>query len=534
MLHSRRRVAPLVLLLLGIILLKQSSLLGDGLLSSAAGAGAAQTSPTGRYAVVIVLDGARPGYFNLAPMPNLQALMHRGVTYQHAFVGQMLANTPPSHATIGTGVLPKHHGIEGFLWEDPSTGQMVDPTQTGNVLHGDLERVISSHHSPTLAGQMKKSYPRSHAVSVSAHKCYASDAMGTASTDYILCALIYHGRWVAQAVGVHRPPPGAINNPRWDVPIPPRTAGFGPAVQQWTVGTENAWTMRYARWAFERVHYPRLMMINLSETDVLGHFTTNPAIIGKLMVQFDAELGRLVGDYRRAGLLDRTDFVITADHGMDRISTTVPYSTLSQSVALAGTSPVYIEHDTAAALGITNNSKALLVAQNVFRLGGPPVDATYYKLKTNQGRWRYRLAASRRGLSARLLNAYVTLANTSAASSGPDVLAIFAPHASSRALVAYGYPWQAGHLGPQWDDQHIPLIIAGPGVRQGLVSAYPARLVDIAPTVERLLGTSSGSVDGVVLDDALLDRTREADAMQAARGHRLGPIVSVLKHRSGY
>jgi hypothetical protein len=78
-------------------------------------------------------------------------------------------------------------------------------------------------------------YPKARAVSVSAHKCYAADAMGTASTDYILCALIYHNRWGAQAVGVHRPPPGAINNPRWDVPIPARTSGFGPAVQQWKV-----------------------------------------------------------------------------------------------------------------------------------------------------------------------------------------------------------------------------------------------------------------------------------------------------------
>jgi hypothetical protein len=80
--------------------------------------------------------------------------------------------------------------------------------------------------------------------------------MGTASADYILCAVIYHGRWVAQAVRRHLPPPGAVNNPHWDVPIPPPSSSFGAAVQQWKVGAENDWTVRYALWAFHRVHYP--------------------------------------------------------------------------------------------------------------------------------------------------------------------------------------------------------------------------------------------------------------------------------------
>src|SRR5437660_11070248 len=71
--------------------------------------------PPGRYAVLIVLDGVRPDYFNLTNMPHLRALQARGVTYTQAFTGQEPANTPPSHATIGTGMLPKHHGVEGFL-----------------------------------------------------------------------------------------------------------------------------------------------------------------------------------------------------------------------------------------------------------------------------------------------------------------------------------------------------------------------------------------------------------------------------------
>jgi predicted AlkP superfamily pyrophosphatase or phosphodiesterase len=493
----------------------------------------ASTQPTGRYAVVIVLDGARPDYFKLTPMPNLRALQARGVTYSQAIAGQELANTPPSHATIGTGVLPRQHGVEGFLWEDPHTHLMTDPTETGAVESEELERVISGSHVPTLAGEVKAAYPGAHVASVAAHKCYASDAMGTADSDYILCSLIYHGRWVAQAVGNHLPPPGALNNPQWDVPIPPRTSGFGAAVQQWRVGAENAWTVRYALWAFHRVHYPRVLMMNLSETDVLGHFALNDSVIRYLMREFDTLLGSIVNSYRQAGLLDRTDFVITADHGMSRVKSFLPYSLLNRSVALAGTSPVYIEHDTAAAIGLVDDSKAQAVARNVFRLGGTAVDATYYKVE-DHGQWQYRLAALQRGRPPGLEHAYAKLASTMASAAGPDVFVVFGPNISTRHTVAYGYVWKAGHLGPQWGDQHIPLVLSGPGLKQGVNSTYPARLVDIAPTIEHLLGTRTGPVDGIVLNDALTQQSAAGTRAQRLRGSTFDPIVAALQHRAGY
>lgn len=486
-----------------------------------------------RYAVIIVLDGSRPGYFNLTAMPHLRSLMRRGVTYTQAFVGQELANTPPSHATIGTGVFPKHHGVEGFLWENPRTHLVDNPSQTGAVINGALEAVIRQHQVPSLAGQIKAAHPHATTASVAGHKCYASDAMGTPSADYILCALIYHNRWVAQAIGAHRPPPGAINNPRWDVPIPARTSGFGAAVQQWRMGGENAWTVHYALWAFHRVHYPRVMMMNLSETDVLGHFAATRAPMRYLMGEFDHLLGQIITAYRRAGLLNSTDFVITADHGMSRIHSRLPYSVLSDAVSIAGATPVYIEHDTAGAIGILQDNKAQAVARNVFRLGGRHVDATYYKT-LQQGRWLYKLAAVQPGISRALRRAYVTLADTMAAASGPDVFAVFAPHTSTRQFVAYGYPWRAGHLGPQWDDQHIPLVLAGPGIRSGLRSNYPARLVDIAPTVEHLLGAKTGRIDGIVLNDALRSTSAAGSAAQRIRGAQLMPIVRAIQQRSGY
>jgi arylsulfatase A-like enzyme len=496
--------------------------------------GAERADPPARYAVILVLDGARPGYFNLRPMPHLRALMKIGVSYRQAFVGQMIANTPPSHATIGTGVFPRRHGIMGFWWEDSRTGTVTRPTDTGAVESGALEAVMRRYHAPSIAASVKSAYPSAKIVSSSGHKCYAADAMGTASADYILCALIYHDRWVAQAVGRHRPPSGAINNPRFDAPIPDPKSGFAPAVEQWNLGAENDWTVRYSLWAFRRVHYPRVLMVNLPETDVTGHFAVNRnAVEGTLMAHFDRELGHIVAAYKRAGIFKNTVFVVTADHGMTRVSTRVPFSIYDQAIELAGAGKVYLEADTGAALGIRDSEKAKQVALDVALLGGPDVEATYYKTFTGR-KWVYRLAAERPNVSPALETTYLSLVNTSACADGPDVVTIYPPHVTTGDRPVGSYHWVGGHLGPQWDEQHIPLVIAGAGVRHGIQSLYPARLVDIAPTVEALLRSKPTDTDGSVLADALALKSPRQLAAQQRRARWLVPQVKLLEKRSRY
>lgn len=493
----------------------------------------AASGPTGRYVVILVLDGARPDYFHLVPMPNLDRLIRRGVTYSQAFVGQEIAITPTSHATIGTGDFPRTHGVQGFMWKDPRTDTMTRPTDPAPLQQGALEAVMARHHVSSIAASVKAAYPGAKIVSVSGHKCYASDAMGTASADYIMCSLIYHDRWVAQAVGTHRPPPGAINNPRFDVPIPPPDSGFAPAVEQWKMGQENDWTIRYALWAVRRIHYPRVLMVNLPETDVLGHFDDGRHdAMPTLMRHFDRELGAVIQTYRRAGILNRTDFVITADHGMTRVQTRMPFSVLDRSMEAAGAGKVFLEADTAAAMGIKYLSRARAVAHNVALLGGSDIDATYYKTMVH-GQWQYRAAYVRPDLPYELRRAYLYLMNTAAAADGPDVLAVYAPHVTTGDRIARGYHWLGGHLGPQWDEQHIPLIMAGPGIRSNVRSSFPAQLVDIAPTVERLLGARSGRVDGIALGDALRRSTVRDRAVQARMGRLLRPFVRAIRARSG-
>lgn len=321
-----------------------------------------------RYAVILVLDGARPQYLQPSTMPNLRWLLAHGVAYTRAFAGQEIGNTPLSHATIGTGVFPSRHGVQGFEWKDPRTGAVTRPTDRTPVQSGALEAVLTAHNAPSIAAQVKATTARDTILSVSGHKCYASDAMGTASADVILCAEIYHDRWVAPAVGRHRQPPGAINNARWDVPIPPPHSGFGPFI--------------------------------------------------------------------------RSD------------------------------------------------------------------------------------------LSYRVRQAYSMLMATDASADGPEVFAVYSPHVTTGDRISNGYHWLGGHLGPGWDDQHIPFVLAGAGVKHGVLSTYPARLVDIAPTLERVLALHASPSDGIVLADALRAPDTYAAAKQRTVGARLRPVVRALEVRS--
>ena len=183
------------------LLARSSALVLLCLLPLLPGQSQARTASARRFAVIIVLDGARPQYLTPSTMPNYRWLLAHGTEYTQAFAGQEIANTPPSHATIGSGVFPSRHGVEGFEWKDPATGAFTRPTDRTPVQNGALEAVLTSHHAPSIAAQVKATNPRDTVLSVSGHKCYASDAMGTASADVILCAEIYHDRWVATGSG---------------------------------------------------------------------------------------------------------------------------------------------------------------------------------------------------------------------------------------------------------------------------------------------------------------------------------------------
>jgi hypothetical protein len=116
--------------------------------------------------------------------------------------------------------------------------------------------------------------------------------------------------------------------------------------------------------------------------------------------------------------------------------------------------------------------------------------------------------------STELIKTYQYLLSTDAGPTGPDIAILLRENARNS-----GMPEMPGrHGGADWGSQHVSLILSGPGVKTG-VSNDPARLVDIAPTIERFMGMAPEARDGIVLADAFeqphssdVTRQKQSDA----------------------
>jgi arylsulfatase A-like enzyme len=85
-------------------------------------------SPSPRLVVTIVWDGAGDNALEAHPRswPFLRSLGERGTSFANATVGSTPSNTPPIHATIGTGAFPRVHGVVSVTQRSGS-GPYVDP-----------------------------------------------------------------------------------------------------------------------------------------------------------------------------------------------------------------------------------------------------------------------------------------------------------------------------------------------------------------------------------------------------------------------
>jgi arylsulfatase A-like enzyme len=125
-----------------------------------------------------------------------------------------------------------------------------------------------------------------------------------------------------------------------------------------------------------------------------------------------------------------------------------------------------------------------------------------------------------------LNKAYLYLLSTFAGPNSPDIAV-----ASNLNILAQNETLNKGgkHSAMNWADQHIPLIFSGPGVVQEITSPSPARLVDILPTIARLMNLSAGQMDGVVLSDALISPQPLEIQAQAQINAQLSPLRDALK-----
>lgn len=500
-------------------------------ISNAAPAGPSATpagSPTATvtqpsYLVMIVLDGARPGYFDAPNIPLLNGLRRAGTWYANMFTGILESETPSGHAALTSGSQPKQNGVLSFAWVNNNTGQNVSLFSEQAVRSGVLERAMKAGSAPTIASAVHAANPAAKVVALSGYKYYAADAFGGPDADVIMyLGNRADGTFGPKAVPGHVPPAAVLNDP----------ATISPSrVMKFT--SENRLAMTLAANTFKQLRQ-QVTLINLPDSDwPLGHpwgGAADSSKVGTLMRNFDRDLGMLRETYRQAGVLDKTLFVITADHGMSTITRRVPKAVIAGAVRQAGTSILRDTYHTGSYLWLKDQSRAAAAARILDARNDPRIQSIYVRQVGPTGPTYARITAAKRFLVPGMEAANQYLLNTFDGPSGPNLVVFFREGAAG--APASQLSWKGDHGGSDWNAQQVPLLLSGPGVRRQHFSNWPARLEDVAPTALSLMGIPATGMNGMVLADALRTPTAAQQAAQAATAAVLRPVIAALRTES--
>lgn len=481
-------------------------------------------APAAKYLVLIVMDGFRPDYMTLAPMHHLHALVGSGMDYTRGWVGQLETQTPTGHATLATGTYPREHHVVGFVWRNATGDNIIwTPSDYKQVSAGDMESLIESGGVPTISDLLHSTYRGSRSVSLSGEKFYAADAMGTGA-DYIL--------W-GKAVGKDS---NTIQTTAIPGHIPPKSSHL--TTFKRSMGNNEPAGQNYFAGALAvkaAALRPRMLLVNLPGTDIEGHMdggVVDPNDMRPVVKSADDAIGEVMNAYKKMGIFKQTLFIVTADHGMIPNSHLARRDLIHKAVNASGL--LYLKQDllsTAAYLYLRDPSQAKQLADDLVARHIPGMDGVFYKVSMPAG-YEFRAEpATAAALGPALTQAYLDLSDTVAVTNGPEVVMPYDEDTVGINVKGSGPHWGT-HGGLSWRVQHIPMVLSGPGIRHG-VSSFPAQLVDVAPTIEHLMGLPIPKrVDGVVLSNALTHPTTSERTLQTAVTDERVQDVTALRARS--
>ena len=428
-----------------------------------------RAQPPPRAQLVIVVDGLRPDSVTAQLMPRLVALGRRGIIFT-AHHSVFPAVTRPNAATFTTGVYPETHGLLGNNIYIPS----VDPARgldTGS--YANLEAVARAEGRlltvPTLAEILEQHGKKLVAI-----------GSGTSGAAFLLDPTVANGAVIHQeftrpeSLGARvleklgPPPPAAMPND---------------ALNRRVVDG-------YFSIALEDLH-PDVTCLWISDPDHTAHNKgVGTPTTRRALELVDANIGRIEDALKAHGLLDRTNIVVTSDHGFSTHGVTLNLQ------ALAGSRDVVVSEG---AIYVKSGDREARVKAIVAALQkSPDVGAIFTRPDPQRG------ASAFEGVVAGTLSFDVARWNHPRAG---DILVSanwsresnedgFAGKTTDRGV--------AGHGASSPYDIHNVLMAAGPDFRTGATSDAPTGNVDVTPTLLRLVGLPVPStMTGRVIEEAL-------------------------------
>jgi arylsulfatase A-like enzyme len=435
--------------------------------------GSPQSAPTSPAShLVIVADGLRPDYVTPELMPRLHALAQRGTVFaDHHSVFPTVTRVNAS--SFVTGAYPEAHGLMG------NTVYVPEANATGALNTGQRSSLEAIAHAqgrlltaPTLGELLTDAGRQMLAVS-----------SGSSGSAYLLnhTGAIVHYDYV-------QPPDLAA-----------RAAELGPAPPA-AIPDEarNAYAIdAYLRFGLAEPK-PDVTFMWLHEPDGTAHaHGIGVPLARQALAGVDAGIGRIEDALRDRGLLDRTNILVTSDHGF---STHTAELALQALVAPFAKTMPDGEPDIVVAGGAihvrTGPDDARIPAIVAALQKRPEVGAIFTRpppaggpegtvagtLSFEVARWNH---PSRAGEI--LVSANWTRARNAEGIEGSTTQGGVAGHGTSSPY-----------------DVHNTLIAAGPDFRQATVSRVPTGNVDVAPTLLHLLGIPvPGTMAGRVIEEGL-------------------------------
>jgi predicted AlkP superfamily pyrophosphatase or phosphodiesterase len=436
------------------------------LLALAATALLAAPAPGARpadHVFIVMMDGTRPDFLRRARAPVIHGLAAAGTTFLQAETTYP-SQTRVAFVSLPTGSYPGSHGIVG--------GDEIKDASWKNLETGDNDPVAAQAlvARPTFFEEATAAGLTSIYAAMKGYELVgAKGATWTVNGKQTLDRAAYAARYAPDV-------DGSVDLALW-------------------------YKQRLSRdlldqtLALVREHRPNLVVINLGSPDYVAHTWGPEAPQYIRTIEFvDGLVGELKAELAKLGILERTAFVFSADHGFSDVDPTrliAPAGDAARQGAADdrrhALDPLaargiehYVTNTGGASMGVYIRDKARVAEAVALLRREPWVESIYCEPVP---------AHCDQSLSS--LHSYFP-------GRSPDLMVDLDDDA------ALNFPQPGQHGTHRTSDMRIPLVFSGAGVARGGV-AGKASLVDVAPTVLRLLGLP-GTVlrpDGHVLDEAL-------------------------------
>ena len=517
----------------------------------------AAPAPAPKLAVIIVVDQMRADYvdnFKKDWTGGLKRLVKDGAWFHEAAYPYLTTVTCAGHATIGTGALPHRHGVMQNAWWNRETGAQVSCTADPSVKNIGYTKIETAGDSaaalrtPTFADEMR-AQKASHVATVSLKDRSAIMLAGHGGDSVLWLNNALDG-WETSSAFATAPVPAikafldansidADYGKTWTRMLPENrylypddglaesapggwTATFPHPLTSASGHPDSSYHTKWERSPFGDAYLGRLaaaivdglqlgkhettdvLAVSFSTPDLVGHgFGPRSQEIQDIYANLDRTIGALLDHLDAAVGKGQYVVALSADHGV------LP---IPEQLVKEGRDAGRLDQRAIGDVAEKAAAAALGAGHYVARENGNDLyfePGVYEKLSAKPGAIDAVIAAlaAQPGIQRVFRSEQLRDAATAADPLLKAAALSYVPGRSGDIMLAPKNGWifagnGATHGTANADDQRVPILLMGPGIRHGEYR-QPATPADIAPTLAALTRIVVPHAEGRVLREAL-------------------------------